>query len=84
MDREILIVIQGGLIQEVYGIPPGLVVRVKDYDVDGCDEAHLKQDRDGERFRESVWSHEDSCPSDDPGCRAHSPTHPRARKRRLP
>ena len=61
MDREILIVIQGGLVLEVYGIPPGVVVRVKDYDIDVCDDAHLKQDHDGERYFEGVWTSEDSC-----------------------
>ena len=64
MGEETVIVVEGGVVQEVYGIPPGVVVRVKDYDVDGCDEAHLKQDRDGERFHESAWSHDDSCLAD--------------------
>jgi len=71
MDSEILIVIEGGLIREVYGIPPGVVVRVKDYDVDGADEADLKRDRDGGRYCESVWTHEDSCPADDARPAAH-------------
>ena len=65
MDSEILIVTEGGLIREVYGIPPGVVVRVKDYDVDCCDEDELQQDPDGERYCESVWTHEDSCPAHD-------------------
>ena len=66
MTEEILIIVEGGVIQEIYGIPPDIVVRVKDYDVDGCDPARLKQDRDGERFFEGVWTHEDSCPADEP------------------
>jgi hypothetical protein len=61
MSHEILIIVQGGSVQEVYGIPPEIVVRVKDYDVDGADDADLKQDRDGERYCEAVWTHEDSC-----------------------
>ncbi len=61
MAEEILIVIEGGLVQEVYGILPGVVVRVKDYDVEGFEDAHLKHDQDGEPYRESVWTHEDSC-----------------------
>jgi hypothetical protein len=64
MPKEIRIIVEGGVIQEVYGIPPDVVVRVKDYDVDGCDPSRLKQDRDGERFFEGVWTHEDSCPAD--------------------
>lgn len=65
MSKEILIIVEGGVIQEICGIPPDVVVRVKDYDVDGCDPARLKQDRDGERFFEGVWTHEDSCPTDE-------------------
>ncbi len=61
MNQEILIVMEGGLIQEVYDIPAGVVIRVKDYDVEGCDRQRLKQDPDGELFYESVWTHEDSC-----------------------
>jgi hypothetical protein len=59
--QEILIVMEGALIQEIDGIPPGIVVRVKDYDVDGVDEDRLQQDKDGRRYIESVWAHEDSC-----------------------
>jgi len=65
MPKEILIIVEGGVIQEIYGIPPDVVVRVKDYDVDGCDPVRLKQDRDGERFLEIRWTHEDSCPADE-------------------
>ncbi len=61
MAEEILIVIEGGLVQEVYGIPPDVVVRVKDYDIEGYDEAQLQKDRDGQSYFESVWTHEGSC-----------------------
>ena len=62
MNEEIVIVVDGGVVQEVYNIPPHVTVRVKDYDVDGCDEADLQRDRDGELYCEAVWTHEDSCP----------------------
>ena len=66
MSQEILIIMKGGLIQEIYGIPPDVVIRIKDYDVDGCDEERLQRDRDGDPNCESVWDHEDSCgPVDD-------------------
>lgn len=58
---EILVVVEGGLIQEIYGIPPGVVIRVKDYDVDGVEEDRLQRDRDGRRYIESVWANEESC-----------------------
>jgi hypothetical protein len=59
--REILIIMEGALIQEIDGIPSGIVVRVQDYDVDGVDEGRLQRDEDGRRYIESVWGHEDSC-----------------------
>lgn len=61
MSREIVIVVEGGVVQEIYGIPQDVVVRVKDYDVEGQDNATLEHDRDGEAFFEAVWTHEDSC-----------------------
>ena len=61
MPQEILVIVEGGLVQEIYGIPPDVVVRVKDYDVDSCDEADLQRDRDGERYCESIWTAEESC-----------------------
>ena len=35
MNEEIVIVVEGGVVQEVYNNPPHVTVRVKDYDVDG-------------------------------------------------
>lgn len=61
MTREILIIVEGGVVHEMYGIPEGMTVRIKDYDVDGCSESEVLRDRDGERYRQIVWTHEDSC-----------------------
>jgi hypothetical protein len=63
--QEILIIMEGALIQEIDGIPPGIVVRVRDYDVHGVDEDRLQRDGDGRRYIESVWANEESC--DPPG-----------------
>ena len=65
MNKEILIIVEGGVIQEAHGIPPDMTVRVKDYDVEGCDEARLKRDRDGEPYHEAIWTYDDSCGSAD-------------------
>jgi hypothetical protein len=66
--KEILVIMEGALIQEIDGVPPGIVVRVKDYDVDGVDEDRLQQDEDGRRYIESLWTHEDSSgPADEAG-----------------
>ena len=34
---KILVVMQGGVIQNIVGIPENCVVTVRDYDVEGCD-----------------------------------------------
>jgi hypothetical protein len=36
--KTILIVVEGGVIQDIEGIPPGVQVVVRDYDVDGSEE----------------------------------------------
>ena len=61
MPQEILVIVEGGLIQEIYGIPPEVVVRVKDYDVDPRDDPDLLRDRDGEPYCEAVRTAENSC-----------------------
>ncbi|MFH0916842.1 MAG: hypothetical protein V1912_10395 [bacterium] len=62
MTREILVVVEGGLVQDICGIPPDVVVRVRDYDVEGCAESQLSRDHDGALCHEYVMAHEDSCP----------------------
>lgn len=59
MNDEILIVVEGGLIQGIYGIPRSVVIRVRDYDVEGCDEFDLARDRHGKAYCESSWTHDD-------------------------
>ena len=61
MPQEILVIVEGGVIQEIYGIPSDVVVRVKDYDVDPRDDPDYPRDRDGEPYFEAVWTVEDSC-----------------------
>lgn len=61
MAQEILVVVEGGVVQEIYGIPSDVVVRVKDCDVDPRDDPDLPRDRDGEPYCESVWTAENSC-----------------------
>ncbi|MHC4093492.1 MAG: hypothetical protein ACYSVY_25000 [Planctomycetota bacterium] len=60
-NEEIVIVVEDGVVKEVYNSPPHVTVRVKDHDVEGCDEADVQRDRDGELYCEAVWTGEDSC-----------------------
>ena len=38
--KEIMIIVSGGLVQDVQGIPEGIRVKVLDYDNDGIDKSH--------------------------------------------
>ena len=52
----ITIRVSGGVVQNVEDIPPGIVVRVIDYDVDGADTADLDEDETGEDCNIALWS----------------------------
>ena len=38
--KEIKVIVSGGLVQDVQGIPEGIRVKVLDYDNEGIDESH--------------------------------------------
>jgi hypothetical protein len=52
--HTIRITIEGGVIQNIDDIPPGVQVIVRDYDVDGSED-DLGQDDNGDKFVESTW-----------------------------
>jgi hypothetical protein len=39
--HTVFVVLEGGLVQEVRGIPPGVEVHVVDYDIEGADELQV-------------------------------------------
>jgi hypothetical protein len=51
--RTVNISIEGGVIQDVE-CPSGVLVLVRDYDVDGS-ESDLAEDETGDEFIESIW-----------------------------
>jgi hypothetical protein len=55
---EILIVIEGGLIQDVQGIPPGILIRVHDYDPCDTDDEHpnIVTNANGKKVFENIYS----------------------------
>jgi len=65
MPHEIVISMEGGLIQDIDGIPHGVVIRVRDFDVEGADDSELSRDADGDPYYETVWSCEDACEAPD-------------------
>ena len=46
MDR-IIVRVEGGMVQSVEGVPPGVIVEVRDYDTDGLGDEELETDDDG-------------------------------------
>ena len=52
---RIIVTVSGGVVQNVEGVPPGVVVEVRDYDVMGCDEEDLIKDENGELYEKGEW-----------------------------
>lgn len=44
---EIIVYVRGGVVQDVSGVPKGIVVKVYDYDVDGISVDELDRDENG-------------------------------------
>ena len=54
MKKQIIIKVEGGLIVDVSSIPSGVVVKVADFDIDGCPDEKMDT-VDGELARVSYW-----------------------------
>jgi starvation-inducible outer membrane lipoprotein len=52
---KILVVVEGGKIKNIEGIPTDLYVEVRDYDVDGLSKSELSQDEDGRACEVREW-----------------------------
>lgn len=48
--HEIAITLEGGIIQDIDNIPPGVTVKVMDFDTDGVDESELCRNGHGEEY----------------------------------
>lgn len=59
MSTPIIVTVQGGVVQDIENITPGIEVEVHDYDVETTDpDDHLhphEHDDDGEPFIRTVW-----------------------------
>ncbi|GMU20581.1 MAG: hypothetical protein AMXMBFR13_06780 [Phycisphaerae bacterium] len=58
MAHEILVTVEGGLIQAIDNIPPDVVVKVMDFDTEGVDEQYLSEKDRGEKCVISTWGDE--------------------------
>ncbi len=48
-DHIIFVSVRGGVV-DVENVPPGVTVRVEDYDVDGADETNLRENEAGDCY----------------------------------
>jgi len=55
--QRITVIVYGGVVQDVIGVPAGVVVEVHDYDTDGTDK-HLGVDADGNAYAVGEWRFE--------------------------
>jgi len=53
-QRPVIITVEGGIIQDIDNIPPGLQIIVHDYDAEGC-EGPTEVDDDGQHYIESIY-----------------------------
>jgi hypothetical protein len=59
-DNRIVVVVEGGVVQDVFGVPKGYGLEVHDYDVEGCNESDLDTNDDGDKFFRGVWQEPDT------------------------
>jgi hypothetical protein len=52
--HKVIIDVEGGIIQSIKNIPPGIIIEVRDYDVEGADTEEIKT-IDGEEAVISTW-----------------------------
>lgn len=53
--KTITVTMEGGLIQDITGIPVGFRVVVMDFDTEGAEESDLHTTRRGEKYFRSTW-----------------------------
>lgn len=54
VKKEVVVTVTGG-VASAEEIPPGIIVKIRDYDVEGCDEDKLVQDKEGNRYIEQIY-----------------------------
>jgi hypothetical protein len=55
-NQRIVVFVSGGVVQDVrFPAGCGVVVAVRDYDVDGAEDAGLNLDDQGQPFMEGIW-----------------------------
>lgn len=53
--NKIEIHLEGGIIQDIQGLPDDVTVIIKDYDIEAYEEDELVEDKDGNEYKEIVF-----------------------------
>lgn len=53
--RKMIIVLEGGLIQDIRGIPDETEIEIRDFDIEGIEPELLSATGDGEEYVKTVW-----------------------------
>lgn len=53
--HDIIVVLDGGLVDDVHNLPTGVRVLVRDYDVEGADDERIQTGANGERYCQFVY-----------------------------
>lgn len=56
--KRIIIVVEGGIIQDISGCPPNMEIEIRDLDTEGVEEDKLSTTPNGDEYIESVHTHE--------------------------
>jgi len=57
---SIVVTVEGGVVQNVDNVPPGVTVEVHDYDLQGDEDTRVETDADGNRYRLGTYAGEDA------------------------
>lgn len=58
-NQPVLVTVEGGIVQDVSNIPPGITLIVRDYDVEPNDDPDYPRDDAGHPYAESTWCGDD-------------------------
>lgn len=59
LNPPVIITVEGGVIQSINNIPPGIVIQVRDFDTEGCHGTAMRYNDTGEAYIVSEWRNND-------------------------
>ena len=55
MENIITVTVEGGIVQAIDGIPPGVIIRILDFDIEGAQENAITTLPDGQKAVVNQW-----------------------------